>query len=131
MSEAEEKRHDHDHDYDHDHDHDHDRGGSMAHQRTRLAWLRTALASTVVSLLAVRLAVGPRLTPGGALGLASAAGLWLAVVVICYRRLQSLSRLRALSGPRPVGADRSSAALAATVVGYALLGALIVGLRRG
>jgi hypothetical protein len=49
---------------------------------------------------------------------------WLGAVLVC--RL----RIRTLTGPRPVIASRYPALLAALVVGYALVGALIVGLRR-
>nr|WP_240947668.1 DUF202 domain-containing protein [Planosporangium mesophilum] len=96
----------------------------MQSERTRLSWRRTALAATVVSILAVRLAVGYRLTARGALGTAGVAALWLVVVAVTQRRIN------ALAAPRRVDAGRSPAALAAAVLGYALLGMLLWGLRR-
>jgi hypothetical protein len=92
--------------------------------RTQLAWVRTALAATVGSLLAGRLAIGPRLTARGVAELTAVTALWLATVLICHLRI------RALDGARPVTASRHPALLAAVVVGYALVGLLIVGLRR-
>ncbi|BCL16096.1 MULTISPECIES: DUF202 domain-containing protein [Micromonospora] len=85
-------------------------------ERTRLAWRRTALAVTVVTVLAVRLAVD-----GGVAGtLAAALALltWGAALVLCWRRGSG-------TGPAPTGGPPVPlAALAAT--GYALLGALLV-----
>jgi uncharacterized caspase-like protein len=94
-------------------------------ERTRLAWRRTALASTVASLLASRLAVGTRLTAGGALAVAGVAALWLTTMAICQHRIG------ALAADRPVRASRAPAVLAAVVAGYALVGALIVVMRWG
>jgi uncharacterized membrane protein YidH (DUF202 family) len=93
-------------------------------ERTRLSWRRTALAVTAVSILAVRLAVGYRLTARGALGTAGVAALWLVVVAVTQRRIS------ALAATRPADAGRSPAVLAAAVLGYALLGVLLLGLRR-
>ncbi|HEV7898346.1 MAG TPA: DUF202 domain-containing protein [Planosporangium sp.] len=93
-------------------------------ERTRLAWRRTALAATAVSILAVRLAIGSRLTARGALGTAVVAVLWLTVITVTQRRIN------ALATTRPTVAARSPFVLAATVLGYALLGALLLVLRR-
>jgi hypothetical protein len=97
---------------------------SQPRARTQLAWLRTALAATVGSLLAARLAIGTRLTARGVAELTAVTALWLATVLICHLRV------RALNGTRPVTASRYPALLAVVVVGYALVGVLIVGLRR-
>jgi uncharacterized membrane protein YidH (DUF202 family) len=98
---------------------------SQPRARTHLAWLRTALAATVVSLLAARFAIGARMTARGVVEVTIVTALWLAAVLVCHRRI------RTLTGPRPVTASRYPALLAALVVGYAIVGALIVGLRRG
>jgi hypothetical protein len=79
----------------------------------------------VVSILAVRLAVGSRLTARGALGAAAVALLWLAVIAVTQRRI------KALEAARPAVAGRSPSVLAAAVLGYALLGAILLVLRRG
>ncbi len=72
-------------------------------ERTVLAWRRTALHYTVVALLATRLAV-VRDRPAG---LVAAVGLWLAAVVVCQCR-------------------RSRRLIALTVLGYAVLGVLLI-----
>jgi hypothetical protein len=92
--------------------------------RTQLAWLRTALAATIATLLATRLAIGPPFTVRGVVEVTAVTVLWLATVLVCHLRT------RALTGSRPVTASRYPALLAAIVLGYALVGALIVGLRR-
>ena len=76
------------------------------------------------SLLACRLAAGTRLTAGGALAVAGVAAPWLTTMAICQRRIA------ALAADRPVRASRAPAVLAAVVAGYALVGALIVVMRR-
>jgi hypothetical protein len=100
-------------------------GRGLQPERTRLAWRRTVLAVTAVSILAARLAVGTRLTTFGAVGAAAVAVLWLAVVAVCQRRID------ALAAPRPATAGRTPAVLAAAVLGYTLLGVLLLVLRRG
>jgi uncharacterized membrane protein YidH (DUF202 family) len=93
-------------------------------ERTRLAWRRTALAATAVSILAARLAGGARPTIRAALGVAAVAVLWLAAIAVCHRRIN------ALAAPRPAAAGRAPAVLAAAVLGYALLGVLLLALCR-
>jgi hypothetical protein len=97
---------------------------SQPRARTQFAWLRTVLATTVGSLLAARLAIGHRLTAQGVVEVTVVTILWLATVLVCHLRI------RALTEPRPVTTSRYPALLAALVVGYALVGALIVGLRQ-
>lgn len=85
-------------------------------ERTRLAWRRTALALTVVTVLLVRLALDGG--PAGALTAAGALLVWGAAVSVCWRRATG-------TGPAPTGGrSLPLAALAAT--GYALLGVLLV-----
>jgi hypothetical protein len=97
----------------------------LQRERTQLAWRRTALTATAVSILAARQALGTRVTTRGALGVAAVALLWLAVVTV-YRR-----RISALAAPHPTTAGRSPSVLVAAVLGYALLGVLLLVLRRG
>ncbi|MGC9666237.1 DUF202 domain-containing protein [Planosporangium sp. 12N6] len=94
-------------------------------ERTRLSWRRTVLAATAVSILAVRLAAGTRLTARGALGVAAVAALWLLVVTVAHRRIG------ALTADRPRTAGRSAPVLTAAVVGYAVVGAVLLLLRSG
>jgi hypothetical protein len=85
-------------------------------ERTRLAWRRTALAFTVVTVLAVRLA----LTAGRAGGLPAALALviWGGSVLICGQRGTG-------SGPAPTG-GRALPLVALAATGYAVLGVLLV-----
>ncbi len=86
-------------------------------ERTRLAWQRTVLATTVVTVLTARLAgFGVPVT-------ALAVLLWLAVVVVSQRRMAAVLR------PGPPTAGPTAAVLACLTVGFALLGALAVVLR--
>jgi hypothetical protein len=88
-------------------------------ERTRLAWRRTGLATTLVTLLTARLA------GFDALGTALAVLLWLAVLAVVRRRRTAL-----LAAHPPI-AGRTPAVLAALAVGFALLGTLVVVLRAG
>jgi uncharacterized membrane protein YidH (DUF202 family) len=89
-------------------------------ERTRLAWRRTALALTAVALLTVRLAV---VKVGGPVGWAVAAVAmlgWVGALSVCQRRIV------AMDAPRPAEADRTLPATALAILGYALLGGLLV-----
>lgn len=85
-------------------------------ERTRLAWRRTALASTVVTVLTVRLA----LTGGrpGLLATALALVTWAAAMLLCWRRSTG-------GGPAPTGRPGVPMAALATT-GQAMLGVLLV-----
>jgi hypothetical protein len=86
-------------------------------ERTRLAWRRTVLATTVVTVLTARLAgFGVPVTVLAVL-------LWLAVLVVSQRRMAAVLR----PGPPPAGP--AAAVLACLIVGFALLGALALALR--
>jgi uncharacterized membrane protein YidH (DUF202 family) len=92
-------------------------------ERTRLAWRRTALASTAIVLLTVRLAIRDRFTVFGAIVIAAAVVLWLAQMRLTERRIDAIDRnesthvVRALPG------------LSLTVIGFSLL-AIIAALIR-
>ncbi len=74
-----------------------------ARERTWLAWGRTVLAATVVTLLFLRLA-GP--------GVALAAPVWLLVLAVARRRVTALRHAR----EHPVGRDLALVALAVTTL---------------
>ncbi|MBM0238556.1 DUF202 domain-containing protein [Micromonospora sp. ATA32] len=89
--------------------------GGLQAERTRLAWRRTLLALTVVTVLTVRQAV-----TGGPTGvlLAGVAVLgWGATLALCWGRA---TRGALRTGTRPVPLT------ALATAGYALLGALLV-----
>jgi uncharacterized membrane protein len=94
---------------------------SRPRERTRLAWWRTALASTVVTLLGVRLALRADLPVVAA----ASALAWVTVV------LTGRFRARRLAAVRPPVTRRAPYALAAAVVGYAVVGAVVVALHLG
>jgi hypothetical protein len=85
-------------------------------ERTRLAWRRTALAATVVTLLEVRLA------GGNPVATAAAVGCWLVVAATCWRRITALAAPWTRAG-------LLLAAVTLGIVSLALVGGLIVGLR--
>ncbi|KAB1939300.1 DUF202 domain-containing protein [Micromonospora sp. ALFpr18c] len=85
-------------------------------ERTRLAWRRTLLALTVVTVLAVRL--GSTGGPVGTLASGVAVLLWGAALVLCWSRGTG-------TGPARTG-GRTLPLVAFGTVGLALLGALLV-----
>lgn len=92
------------------------RDPGLGKERTRLAWRRTALAMTAVTLLTVRLALS-RHAP---LLVAAALGGWVAAVAVATRRIPALTA----SQPDPAG--RVPPLIALTIVGYAAVGVLLV-----
>ncbi len=93
--------------------------------RTRQAWRRTVLATTVVALLAGRLAVQLEPTwPTGA-GLAAAGLGWFTVVATGYRRG------RALQVRRPGPDGRPLRLACAVTIGYAVVGIVLTILASG
>ena len=89
-------------------------------ERTRLAWRRTALASTVVVLLTVRLATRDRFTVLGALAIAAALLVWLAQMWLTQRRIHAIDR------HEPTEVIYALPALSLTAIAFALLAALLV-----
>jgi hypothetical protein len=92
----------------------------LSPERTRLAWRRTLLADTVVTLLCLRLAVA--VGSGGARLLVAAAAMlvWLVALVVTFRRT------RALTASRPGAAGRALPLSAIICLGYAVLGAILI-----
>jgi low temperature requirement protein LtrA len=89
-------------------------------ERTRLAWRRTTLAITVVALLAVRMAV---VTVGGPVGWTVAAVAllgWVAALWLTQRRIA------AMATSRPAAVGRVLWMTALTILGYAVLGTLLL-----
>ncbi|MGC5021164.1 DUF202 domain-containing protein [Micromonospora sp. DT47] len=85
-------------------------------ERTRLAWRRTALALTVVTVLAVRLALTG--DPAGALLAAAVLAVWLGALAICWERAAG-------RGPLRVG-SRALPLVALATAGLALLAVPLV-----
>ncbi|WP_434743116.1 DUF202 domain-containing protein [Micromonospora sp. SH-82] len=94
-----------------------ERDPGLQPERTRLAWRRTALATTLVAVLAIRLALAGDDAAGAVVGLV-VVGLWAAAVSICWRRGTG-------TGPTATGGPAFTlAALAA--VGLALTGVVLL-----
>jgi len=89
-------------------------------ERTRLAWRRTALASTAVVLLTVRLATRDRFTVLGALAVAAALLVWLAQMWLTQRRIHAIDR------HEPTEVMRTLPALTLTTIAFAMLAVLLV-----
>jgi hypothetical protein len=113
-----------------------DRGLQL--ERTRLAWRRTTLATTVVALLAVGRVVVQGVRPAAIAGIALVAVAWLVVLAAAHRRIATLTDLSRSEGwlrsphPDPVRPDHfaprhAPAALALLTAALALLGLLLLG----
>jgi hypothetical protein len=94
-------------------------------ERTRLSWRRTVLTGTVVGLLLARLAVPGRLSAAGVTVLALAVLGWLALLVLAQHRITRLAV------DRPAAVRRAPFAAGVILLGYAVLGALLVILHTG
>jgi Domain of unknown function (DUF202) len=89
-------------------------------ERTRLAWRRTGLSATVVTLLAARPAFDPATGAGHVLLAATAMAAWVISVRLAYLRARGL----AAGPPRP--GRRSVVACAVITVGLAVIGGVVV-----
>jgi hypothetical protein len=77
-------------------------------ERTRLAWRRTTLASTVAAVLAVKTALHGGASAAGILACALFCGLWLTFLLLAQRRIRDLT-----AGPSPAALTRRHATAAA------------------
>ncbi|MFJ9662332.1 DUF202 domain-containing protein [Streptomyces griseoflavus] len=92
-------------------------------ERTRLAWRRTTLASTVVVALAVRAVSAGGGSAAGIVACALCCAWWLGFLRVAHRRIRGLT---AVSAP---GAPAASYAVGAVIctVAMAVCGAVLVG----
>jgi len=93
-------------------------------ERTQLAWRRTTLAATTVTLLAAGVVVRHNATAVRLLALAIIAGVWLAILALSQRRISALSKANATTAPARV--TGKPARLALLVVGLAMVSVLVV-----
>ncbi|MEU6260121.1 DUF202 domain-containing protein [Streptomyces sp. NPDC047043] len=101
---------------------DRERDPGLQPERTRLAWRRTTLASTVAAVLAVKTALhgGPSVT--GIVACALCCALWLCFLLIAHRRIRTLA---SAASPRPLVPRNATAAVLCTVA-LAVCGAALV-----
>ncbi|WP_436848103.1 DUF202 domain-containing protein [Streptomyces collinus] len=99
-----------------------DRDPGLQPERTRLAWRRTTLSSTVAAVLAVRTALHGGPTPGGVAVCALCCALWLGFLWVAQRRIRVLA-----SRPRPPAlAVRQATAAVLCAVALAVCAAALV-----
>lgn len=98
-----------------------DRDAGLQPERTRLAWRRTTLASSVVAVLALRQALSGAGAPLEVGGAALIALIWLVFLGVAHRRI------RALAVGRPPGlAPRAALAVVACTVALAVFAIAVI-----
>ncbi|MGP3684989.1 DUF202 domain-containing protein [Streptomyces sp. IBSNAI002] len=97
------------------------RDAGLQPERTRLAWRRTTLASSVVAVLALRQAVRGSGRPLEVAGAAVTALVWLAFLGVAHRRI------RALAAGRPPGlAPRAALGVVACTLALAVFAVALI-----
>ncbi|MEU3339041.1 DUF202 domain-containing protein [Streptomyces sp. NPDC002144] len=91
-------------------------------ERTRLAWRRTTLASTVAAVLAMKTALHGGVSAVGVVACALCCVLWLAFLVLAHRRIRALA---ADAAPAVLAPRHATAAILCTVA-MAACGAALV-----
>ncbi|WP_404960940.1 DUF202 domain-containing protein [Streptomyces sp. 147326] len=98
-----------------------DRDAGLQPERTRLAWRRTTLASSVVAVLALRQALRGSGAPVEVAGAAVIALVWLLFLWVAHRRI------RALAADRPPGlSPRAALAAAGCTMALALVAVAVI-----
>ncbi|SEQ83539.1 protein of unknown function [Streptomyces sp. yr375] len=92
-------------------------------ERTRLAWRRTTLASTVAAVLAVKSSLHGGVSVSGVVLCALACGLWLAFLLLAHHRIRALA---ATSSPAALAPRHATAAVLCAVATAACAAALVL-----
>lgn len=92
-------------------------------ERTRLAWRRTTLASTVTAVLAVKAALHGGASPFGIVACALCCGLWLAFLVLAHQRIRALA---ATASPAPLAPRHATSVVLCTIATAACALALVI-----
>jgi uncharacterized membrane protein YidH (DUF202 family) len=99
-----------------------ERDPGLQPERTRLAWRRTTLASTVAAVLAVKSALHGGASVPAILACALCCALWLAFLRIAHRRIRTLATP---PDPLPLTPRHATAAVLCTVALAACGSALV------
>ena len=99
-----------------------DRDPGLQPERTRLAWRRTTLSSTVVAVLAGKAALHGGVRPEGVIVCALCCALWLGFLAVAHRRITTL----AAGGTPPPLAPRHATAAVLCTVAVAVCAAVLV-----
>ncbi|MET7681806.1 DUF202 domain-containing protein [Streptomyces sp. NPDC005423] len=99
-----------------------DRDPGLQPERTRLAWRRTTLSSTVAAVLAVKTALHGGPEPGGLAVCALCCALWLAFLALAHHRIRALAG----AGRPPALAPRQATAAVLCTVAVAVCAAALV-----
>ncbi|MET8245320.1 DUF202 domain-containing protein [Streptomyces sp. NPDC005202] len=91
-------------------------------ERTRLAWRRTTLSSTVAAVLAVRTALRGGVSPAGVVVCALCCALWLGFLLVAHLRIRALARTASPAALAP----RHATAAALCTVAVAVCAAVLV-----
>ncbi|WP_330456877.1 DUF202 domain-containing protein [Streptomyces sp. NBC_00820] len=99
-----------------------ERDPGLQPERTRLAWRRTTLASTVAAVLAVKTSLHGGTTAGGVVACALCCVLWLCFLGVAHHRIRALS-----ASPRPAAlTPRHATAAVLCAVALAVCAAALV-----
>lgn len=99
-----------------------ERDPGLQPERTRLAWRRTTLASTVAAVLAGRAALHGGASAVGVVACALCCGLWLGFLMLAHRRIRRLAE----TAEPPALSPRHATAAALCTVALAVCGAALV-----
>ncbi|MEU0674143.1 DUF202 domain-containing protein [Streptomyces sp. NPDC006172] len=97
-------------------------------ERTRLAWRRTTLSSTVAAVLAGRAALHGGVSAAGVVACALCCAAWLGFLILAHRRISGLTgtgRTATVAEP-PALSPRHAALAALCTVAVAVCGAVLV-----
>ena len=100
-----------------------ERDPGLQPERTRLAWRRTTLASTVAAVLAAKTALHGGASAAGVVACALICALWVGFLLVAHQRIRTLA---ATTVPRPLTPRHATAAILCTVAMAACGAALVL-----
>ncbi len=100
-----------------------ERDPGLQPERTRLAWRRTTLSSTVAAVLAVKTALHGGPSAAGVVACALCCALWLGFLLLAHRRIRTLA---SSAEPAALAPRHATATVLATVALAVCAAALVV-----